>query len=139
VRLVKPWLHKTHRNFFVIYTATIVFHLWCAANAFFGPDRWFELETLEFVNKAAGNNVWGAVNLVVAVGLYAGLYTVHFDRYARVALAAGFLWVMFRFILVMIGLASGNDAANSLPNLFLCAMVHMAQTLEPPSNPATTK
>lgn len=139
MRLVRPWLHRTHRNFFVIYVATIVYHAWCGANASLGPERWFEVDALDRVNMAATNDVWGAVNVVVAVALYFGLHVTNFDRYARVALAVGLLWVVVRFALVAEGLASGSDAANTLPNLFLCAMVHVAQTLEPPTNPATAK
>lgn len=133
---VKPWLPTSHRNFFIIYAATTIYHVWCGLNALLGPGRWFEIDSLKFVNEVADPVIWGVFNLLIAAALYINLHLRDF-RFARVALGVGLAWVMLRFLLIALGWATGEDIANSLPNLFLCGAVHVAQTLEPPVNPAT--
>lgn len=135
---VKPWLPHTHRGFFIIYTATIIYHAWCGLNAIVGPESWFTIPSLRIVNEVADPVVWGLFNVGIAVALYVGLHLRDFTL-SRITLGIGLGWVGFRFALIAIGWASGEDVGNSLPNLFLCGAVHFAQTLEPPLNPVSGK
>lgn len=138
VGLVRPWLPRAHPWFFFIYAATIVYHLWCAANGLLGSDRWFLVPALRVVNEVADNHWWALGNLIIAVGLYMNLHLRDF-KYARLFLMLGLLWTSFRFSLVAVGWASGDEIGNTMPNLFLCMAVHAAQLGEPPANPASAR
>lgn len=141
--LVRPWLPWAHPWFFFIYTATIIYHLWCAANGLLGLDRRFDnLGALRLVNGAADRHWWALGNLVVGVGLWVNLHRPDF-KYARRVLMLGLIWTGFRFLLIVPGRVMGDDIGNTLPNtlpnLFLCMAVHAAQLGESPVNPATAK
>lgn len=137
--LVRPWLPTSHRNFFVIYTATILFNLWTGLNGVFGPDKHFQGPLFEPVNNVADHHIWGAAYLTVALGLYGGLHLRTF-RGCRIFLAIGFALSLFRLSLFTTVYLWGNaSVGNTLSNLFLCVAVHLAQTLEPPINPASQR
>lgn len=55
----KPWLQKTHKNFFIVYMFTAIAHLWFAVNGIFGQDKDFISPGLTEVNKFADHTTWG--------------------------------------------------------------------------------
>lgn len=136
--LTRPWLPRTHRNFFIIYAGTIIFHLWCAASGLLGPDSWYTAPAFRDVNLAGSPEAWATVNLAIGACLWAGLHLESF-RWSRYVLGVAGAWVWLRFFLIALAAVDGADIGNSLPNLFLVGMVHVAQVLEPPLNPETMR
>lgn len=133
----RPWLRERHPVFFLTYVSTIIYHLWCGVNGLLGAGSAYSSPAFRYVNEWAKPQVWAAANLLIALALFVGLHRTNFDRIARKALAAGLLWVIFRFVLVAAAIQQGADGGNSMPNLFAVAVLHLAQTLEPPSNPTS--
>lgn len=137
-KTVKPWLHITHRNFFLIYACTAITHLWVALNGLLGQDDDFLAPALVEVNKFADHTTWGWVSLFIGLGLVGGLFLGTFVV-SRVFLGFGTAIMIFRFLLIAQAWESGQPVGNTLPYLFLIIGLHISQTLEPPLNPETSK
>jgi hypothetical protein len=137
--VIRPWLPRSHPNFFLIYTGTLVFHLWCAVNGFFGPDRWWDFPVYRYTNLALHPYGWAIWNLVVAMVMFAGLHLRTFT-WSRVALGVGSAWVWARVILFAAAWQTENaDVGTAVPVYLLTGILHISQILEPPVNPQSAK
>lgn len=138
IRPVKLWLHKTHKNFFLVYLFTAISHLWIAAHGIFGDQDDYLLPALVEVNKFADHTTWGYWSGLIGVGLIFGLFCRTFVV-SRLFLGLGIAIMLFRFLLISQAWFNGASVANSLPYLFLIIGLHVSQTLEPPINPETKR
>ena len=136
---MRPWLWRTHPNFALIFTATVVFHVWCAANyAVYGPAA-YETPPFAYVNDVAAPRWWAFAHVVTAVLMVIGLFQAPRKQFliARIGLAFGLAQTASRVVLLILarvnlGVSIGDGGAV----FFLAAALHMAQTLEPPENPS---
>lgn len=130
---VKIWLNKTHRNFFLIYVYTIIFHLWCGLLGIFGGTLLVSaLHYINFVNPV----YWGIVSLIIALGMIIGLYKETFEV-GRFFLSLGMFWCLLRFLLITAAWLGGQSVGLGPPLYLLAVGVHRSQSLEPPENPAS--
>lgn len=137
--VIRPWLPRSHPNFFLIYTATLLFHVWAGLNGVFGPDRWWGHPIYQYTNLVASPLVWGCWNLAIATAMFVGLH-LHTFRWARIALGVGSTWVWARLLLFgMAWLEAGADAGNVMPVYVLVGALHISQVLEPPVNPQNAR
>lgn len=134
-----PWLHKFHRNFFIIYSITMVFNFWAAINGLFGSHAWFDARVLTYVNYM-NPEAWGLLYLVTGIAMLLGLFRKDFTL-ARLALAGGLFVSASRFILIVLATLFLDDSAgaNVLPNLLVVVGVYVSQLLEPPVNPSSIR
>lgn len=137
-KVVRPWLHITHRNFFLIYACTAITHLWVSVHWLLGQDDDFLAPALVEVNKFADRVTWGWVSLLIGLGLVLGLFFKTFV-FSRVFLGFGTAIMIFRFLLIAQAWENGQPVGNTLPYLFLIIGLHISQTLEPPLNPETSR
>lgn len=133
--LIRPWLPRSHPNFFMIYTATMIFHLWCAINGVFGPDRWWAFPVYKYTNMLMAPEAWAAWNWLAACGMFFGLHFRTFS-WSRLALGIGSAWCWTRVLLFAADWRTeGADVGNAVPVYLLVAVLHISQILEPPVNP----
>lgn len=133
----KPWLHRFHPNFFLIYVITVVHFFWAAINGLFGDASWFTLPFLEYVNFVS-YWWWGLGYLIVGTTMLVGLFRSDF-KWARLGLAGGLFLESARFILILASVWQTNQSANTLANLLVVVGVLVSQLLEPPVNPTSTR
>lgn len=135
----RPWLQRSHPNFFFIYVATLTFHLWQASIGLFGPASFFGAPGLDRVNRTANPEVWGLAFAIIGVSMMLGLFRGSFQL-SRLALAAGAALCTFRAVLIGLTISDGfYGSMTGVPVWFLAASLHLSQTGEPPFNPATAR
>ena len=130
-------LHQSHPNFWIIFTATWIFHVWMGLEQLLMGDEAFTAAATNYVYQVIPRPCWGWANLIVGVGLVLSSYR-RFTHWTRVFLAVGMSLATARFLMIVWGrFFDGLQAGISLPLWFLVAALHLAQTMEPPINPAT--
>lgn len=134
---VRPWLHRSHPNFAVALYSTAIFHVWSGYNGLFTARS--TAPALVRVDQFASPRTWGYASLVVAVVIGVGLCRSTFTV-TRIGLAVGLAVMLCRMALVVQAsmldkVAIGNGAAT----LFVVCANHLAQTLEPPVNPMSSR
>lgn len=137
--LMRPWLRRSHPNFFLIYMATLVSFAGFALLGLFSADSHFASPAYKYINLFASHEVWGAWAAATSVIMFIGLHFSNF-RMARFGLGMGLCWMLLRFFFFAEAAWAGIPGAlNGLPTYMLGALVLLGQTLEPPSNPASAK
>lgn len=128
---LRPWMSRTHPNFFIAYSATTIAHAWFGLLCLLEPQL-FQSPAMKGINSLATPEVWGVGALIVAALLFQGWWNPSFTL-AHCGLAIALAGCLTRFILIL-----GTDqTAGIAPAWFLITAIHLAQTLEPPHNPAT--
>ena len=122
---VKPWLQKTHKNFFLIYVVTMIFHIWSGMIGLMGQG--FVVPGLHYIN-IINPGIWAIANIIIAVMMIAGLHRKSFTL-SRLALSAGMFWCLLRFLLISAAWVSGYAVGLGPVLYFLAAGLHRSQTL----------
>lgn len=132
------WLRRSHPNFFIVFSATLMFH---AAQALIGLAAGagsFRSASLTYVNDVATPGWWGAAFGVTALGMAAGLASRRWWHAARLALAWGAVVTGVRAVLIaMAALKLDGTGLTGVPLWLLAAILHLSQAGEPPANPAS--
>lgn len=135
-RLVRPWLPRTHPNFFIIYTCALIYHVWAGLLGIFGSDQDFAGSGLLYVRQLGTHQEWGYLSLAIGLALYLGIHCRTFEP-ARYALAAGLAITAARWVCILIAWAHHAQVGYAPPVYFLICGLHVSQVREPPVNPET--
>lgn len=126
-------LARTHRNFLVVLVFLLAYAVGMAWAYAFGPPAAFRPPSLAYVNDVP-RGVWLAAYTTEAVLLVLGMWRTTSFQVARLGLAIGMGTCALRLWLLIL---AGAASFTGLPLHMLALGVHIASTLEPPSNPAS--
>lgn len=129
-------LRRAHPNFWLVFVAMALYHLWSGAAQVWGDDRFFTAPSQGYVYEYIDRPVWGVAQLIVAGLLLFGLRLSTFDV-ARLGLGLGLLVCIARLWFQVQAFVDGAGGAIGIPTFALIAVFHAAATLEPPVNPAS--
>jgi hypothetical protein len=135
---VRPWLRKTHPQFFLDYAIKICTQLAVGVYLIFTRDSNFNSPGLQHVNDYLAPVSWGTLHLIVGVGMFMSLHLKSFHM-ARIFMGCAFVLFLMRGSLLTWSFFDGA-AVGLGPIIFLSLAFNLIPSIkEPPVNPATDR